>query len=107
MCVSFLCEGVVDVIGLWWPFWGGAQLLQSWCLVGVGFWVFVLWMRVGVERRAFTESCLCLFLMVRMVMVMVMQVASRKRVDRHHPELLGQPVGANPHVRTVSVRRRR
>ena len=33
---------------------GGAQLLQSWCLVGVGFWVFVLWMRVGVERRAFT-----------------------------------------------------
>ena len=37
-------------------------------------------------------------------MLMVMQVPLRKRVDRHHPELLGQPFGALAHVCTVSAK---
>ena len=37
-------------------------------------------------------------------MVMVMQAALRQRVDRDHPELLGQPVGAYPHVSTVCAK---
>ena len=36
MCVPFLCEGVVDAVGLWWPF-GGARSCCSrgawWALV--------------------------------------------------------------------------
>ena len=89
-------------------FMEGAQLLPLWCLVGVGFPVCSFCGCAWELNEALSQLVSCFFvLMVRMVMVMVMQVPLRQRVDRHHPELLGQPVKAQLHVRTVSVRRRR
>ena len=46
----------------------------------------------------------CILLMVVVLVMMVMQGRLQHRVERHHPEVLGQPAVAYPHVRTMSAK---